>query len=73
MSSRVTRSEVEPRTTPSVRKASGPQTARVRPPRGELLLTDAVVVELDRLGAVRATVPFDGSADEDKPHVRVRK
>ena len=52
----------EPCTTPSGREASAPHTARLRPARGELLLADAVFAELDRLGAVGATVPFGGRA-----------
>ena len=52
----------EPCRTPSGREAFAPHTARVRPARGELLLADAVFAELDRLGAVCATVPFGGRA-----------
>jgi hypothetical protein len=52
----------EPCTTPSGREVSAPHAARLRPARGELLLADAVFAELDRLGAVGATVPFGGRA-----------
>ena len=46
--------------TPSGRDASAPHTARLRPSRTELLVTDAVFAELDRLGVVSAAASFDG-------------